>query len=166
MEQCCFHSLSWCPGNVRYFFYGSWISFRCDQHKMYASSLKCSQTQQANHLSLPRPDSMNLPHPNAFYALSFTPTSCIHPIPKSPLPSFALFPQIQGTKNRSHLRTAWLRSVCSGLHLNRIQAHLSAQQEDRTPKCKNKTTKDQKKSIVGKKLPISLSPQNPSSTSI
>lgn len=91
-EQCCFHSLSWCPGNVRYFFYGSWISFRCDQHKMYASSLKCSQTQQANHLSLPRPDSMNLPHPNAFYALSFTPTSCIHPIPKSPLPSFALFP--------------------------------------------------------------------------
>lgn len=82
-----------------FFFYGNWICFPCDQLKIYVSSLKYYQKGQAGtHLSLPGPDSMNSPQANAFYALSPTPTSCFHPLTKSPLPSFALFPGSRAQK--------------------------------------------------------------------
>lgn len=91
MEQCCLRSLSRCPANVR-FFNGSWICFPCHQHKMYASSLKCSKQGRQAVISPHQDSTPPVSQSSAFYALSLTPISCIHPLPKSPLPSFALFP--------------------------------------------------------------------------
>lgn len=73
-------------------FNGSWICFPCHQHKMHANSRKCSKQGRQAVIS-PRQDSTPpVSQSSAFYALSLTPISCIHPLPKSPLPSFALFP--------------------------------------------------------------------------
>ena len=97
--------------------------------------------------------------------------SCLKPTPTSSPPRSPHGPPHLVPGSGTWTILAISEQSCPGLCAqgcisSRLWAHLAAQQECHTPKCKNKTTKDQKKSIVGKKLPLTLSPQNPSSTSI